>query len=74
MQAFFAVIDGHGGSAAADFVAENLGKNIVKGLETAGKEDDYQPEEAIRSGYMITDREFLSQVNFEYFYGTHVMT
>ncbi|XP_050216218.1 probable protein phosphatase 2C 2 [Mercurialis annua] len=56
-QAFFAVIDGHGGRAAADFVAENLGKNIVKGLETAGE----QPEKAIRSGYMVTDKEFLSQ-------------
>ncbi|EEF36866.1 probable protein phosphatase 2C 74 [Ricinus communis] len=61
-QAFFAVIDGHGGRAAADFVAENLGKNIVKDLEFVGKEDDnYQPEQAIRRGYLTTDREFLSQ-------------
>ncbi|KAL5843268.1 hypothetical protein ACOSQ4_009226 [Xanthoceras sorbifolium] len=55
-QAFFAVIDGHGGRAAADFVAENLGKNIVKKLGNVGEE-----EQAICAGYLVTDREFLSQ-------------
>ncbi|KAJ9129347.1 hypothetical protein P3X46_033868 [Hevea brasiliensis] len=64
-QAFFAVIDGHGGRAAADYVAENLGKNIVKALENVGKDEDddhHQPlEQAIRQGYLVTDREFLSQ-------------
>ncbi|KAJ4827092.1 hypothetical protein Tsubulata_049106 [Turnera subulata] len=66
-QAFFAVIDGHGGRAAADFVAENLGKNIVKALENVGKEDDDDGDElkqAIRGGYLVTDKEFLSQVSF----------
>ncbi|KAF2297056.1 hypothetical protein GH714_016177 [Hevea brasiliensis] len=61
----FAVIDGHGGRAAADYVAENLGKNIVKALENVGKDEDddhHQPlEQAIRQGYLVTDREFLSQ-------------
>ncbi|GMQ01995.1 hypothetical protein CsSME_00048429 [Camellia sinensis var. sinensis] len=59
-QAFFAVIDGHGGQAAADYVAENLGKNIVKALEFVGDEVD-QLEAAIHRGYLDTDKEFLSQ-------------
>uniref|UniRef100_A0A5B7BWQ8 PPM-type phosphatase domain-containing protein n=1 Tax=Davidia involucrata TaxID=16924 RepID=A0A5B7BWQ8_DAVIN len=58
-QAFFAVIDGHGGRAAADYVAENLGNNIVKALENS-QEDD-QLESAIRRGYLLTDEDFLSQ-------------
>ncbi|KAI3417451.1 PPM-type phosphatase domain-containing protein [Psidium guajava] len=59
-QAFFAVIDGHGGRAAADYVAENLGNNILREAETLGKERG-SPEEAIRKGYLVTDKEFLSQ-------------
>lgn len=61
LQAFFTVIDGHGGRAAADYVAENLGRNIVKELGNVGEEGS-QLEEAIRIGYQVTDREFLSQV------------
>ncbi|KAJ6757813.1 PROTEIN PHOSPHATASE 2C [Salix koriyanagi] len=60
-QAFFAVIDGHGGRAAAEYVAENLGKNIVKGLQNVGCKEDGKLEEAIRGGYLVTDSEFLSQ-------------
>uniref|UniRef100_A0A5B7BV90 PPM-type phosphatase domain-containing protein n=1 Tax=Davidia involucrata TaxID=16924 RepID=A0A5B7BV90_DAVIN len=59
-QAFFAVIDGHGGHAATDYVAENLGKNIVKALKRVEKAED-QLEAAIRGGYLVTDEEFLSQ-------------
>jgi hypothetical protein len=59
-QALFAVIDGHGGHAAADYVAENLGRNIVKAIECVGEED--RLEQAIRRGYLVTDKEFLSQV------------
>jgi hypothetical protein len=60
-QALFAVIDGHGGHAAADYVAENLGRNIVKAIECVGEED--RLEQAIRRGYLVTDKEFLSQVS-----------
>lgn len=59
-QAFFAVIDGHGGRAAADYVAENLGNNILREVETLGEERG-SLEEAIRRGYSVTDKEFLSQ-------------
>ncbi|KAK7836268.1 putative protein phosphatase 2c 2 [Quercus suber] len=59
-QAFFAVIDGHGGQAATDFVAENLGRNIAKALECVGGEEG-QLEQAICSGYMVTDKDFLCQ-------------
>lgn len=60
-QAFFVVIDGHGGRAATDYVAENLGKNIVKAIEHVGGKDD-ELEQAIRGGYLLTDQEFLNQV------------
>lgn len=60
LQALFAVIDGHGGHAAANYVAENLGRNIVKALEYVGEEE--RLEQAIRRGYLVTDKEFLSQV------------
>ena len=58
------MIDGHGGRAAAEYVAENLGKNIVKGLQNVDCKEDGKLEEAIRGGYLITDSEFLCQVNF----------
>ncbi|KAK4489996.1 hypothetical protein RD792_000650 [Penstemon davidsonii] len=59
-QAFFVVIDGHGGHAAADYVAENLGKNILnelQGVERTGN----QIEVALRGGYSATDKQFLAQ-------------
>lgn len=58
-QAFFAVIDGHGGRAAADYVAENLGKNIVKELECTKRPEDHHLEALIRRSYSITDKDFL---------------
>lgn len=64
LQAFFTVIDGHGGHAAADYVAENLGKNIAKKFEDATEENGFscEVEEAVREGYLNTDKGFLSQV------------
>lgn len=62
-QAFFTVIDGHGGRAAVDYVAENLGKNIVKALENIedSKHGDNQLQQAIHGGYLVTDEGFLSK-------------
>ena len=57
------MIDGHGGHAAADYVAENLGNNIVKALENVGDEID-RLVQGIRRGYFVTDREFLSQASY----------
>ncbi|KAL0314048.1 UNVERIFIED_CONTAM: putative protein phosphatase 2C 32 [Sesamum angustifolium] len=57
-QAFFVVIDGHGGHEAADYVAKNLGKNIVNELQGVGGN---QIEAALRGGYSATDKEFLAQ-------------
>ncbi|KAK4413441.1 putative protein phosphatase 2C 32 [Sesamum alatum] len=59
-QAFFVVIDGHGGHQAADYVAKNLGKNIVNELQGVGKAGN-QIEAALRGGYSATDKEFLAQ-------------
>ncbi|XP_060175585.1 probable protein phosphatase 2C 2 [Lycium barbarum] len=58
-QAFFVVIDGHGGKAAAEYVAENLGKNIVKELEGVERKEGKHIEVAIREGYSRTDQQFL---------------
>lgn len=57
------MIDGHGGRAAAEYVAENLGKNIVKELECTKRAEDHQLEALIRRSYSITDKEFLLKVN-----------
>lgn len=58
-QAFFVVIDGHGGRAAADFVAENLGRNIMNEIKLLG--DGNKIEAAVRRGYSVTDEQFLNQ-------------
>ncbi|KAG6578314.1 putative protein phosphatase 2C 2, partial [Cucurbita argyrosperma subsp. sororia] len=60
-QAFFAVVDGHGGRDAADYVVENLGKNIINALEKIAEDEENAIELAIRRGHGRTDEEFLSQ-------------
>ncbi|KAK2983317.1 hypothetical protein RJ640_016055 [Escallonia rubra] len=54
---FFGVYDGHGGSKAAEFVAENLHKNMFQKLEN--RLENIAKQEAIREAYMKTDEEFL---------------
>nr|GLL42423.1 probable protein phosphatase 2C 74 [Ipomoea trifida] len=63
-QAFFVVIDGHGGRNAVDYVAENLGKNIVNSLEAGNNKVSSSGnyiEDALRQGYSETDKQFLVQ-------------
>ncbi|CAI9117155.1 OLC1v1018499C1 [Oldenlandia corymbosa var. corymbosa] len=68
-QAFFVVVDGHGGRAAAEFVAENLGTNIMKEINnienvavgSLEEAEHHHIEQAIRRGYLVTDHQFLSQ-------------
>nr|GMD72779.1 probable protein phosphatase 2C 74 [Ipomoea batatas] len=65
-QAFFVVIDGHGGRNAVDYVAENLGKNIVNSLEAGNNKLSSSSygnciEDALRQGYSETDKQFLVQ-------------
>ncbi|KAI3806290.1 hypothetical protein L1987_22189 [Smallanthus sonchifolius] len=57
-QAFFGVFDGHGGSKAAEYAAENLDKNIINEVEIMGENEII---EAIKQGYMNTDSQFLKQ-------------
>ncbi|XP_042491346.1 probable protein phosphatase 2C 25 [Macadamia integrifolia] len=57
-QAFFGVFDGHGGARAAEFAAENLDKNIMDELTRRGENEI---EDAIKSGYLTTDSEFLKE-------------
>ncbi|KAL5993269.1 hypothetical protein ACLOJK_014193 [Asimina triloba] len=59
-QAFFGVFDGHGGREAVDYVAENLGKNIITAMEETERGES-QVEEAIRRGYLLTDKGFISK-------------
>ncbi|KAL9245154.1 hypothetical protein vseg_018836 [Gypsophila vaccaria] len=60
-QAFFGVIDGHGGQEAANYVANNLGRNVLKELENLKDADYHGIELAISGGYSQTDKEFLRQ-------------
>ncbi|XP_042484600.1 probable protein phosphatase 2C 74 [Macadamia integrifolia] len=59
-QSFYGVFDGHGGRAAVDYATENLGKNIVVAIGEVG-EAEGQVEQAIRNGYLTTDKDFLSK-------------
>ncbi|KAL6193280.1 hypothetical protein ACLB2K_034364 [Fragaria x ananassa] len=53
---FFGVYDGHGGSKAAAFAAENLHSNIIEMMEGCTEK-----EEAFRAAYLKTDQDFLKQ-------------
>lgn len=57
-QVFFGVFDGHGGYKAAEYVAKNLGKNI---MEEVSRRSGDEIEDAVRDGYLTTDMEFLEQ-------------
>jgi protein phosphatase 1L len=57
-QALFGVFDGHGGAKAADFAAENLATNILDEVEIR---DEEEIEEAVKSGYLLTDTDFLKE-------------
>jgi protein phosphatase 1L len=48
LQSLFGVFDGHGGAKAAEFVAENLDKNIIDEVMRRG---DEEIEEAVKQGY-----------------------
>lgn len=58
LQAYFGVFDGHGGTKAAEFAAENLDKNIMNELKRSDDDDD-SVEVAVKRGYLTTDSEFL---------------
>lgn len=58
MQAFFGVFDGHGGSKAAEFAADNLEKNVLAELV---RRDGDDIEEAVKHGYLNTDTDFLKE-------------
>eukprot|EP00252_Welwitschia_mirabilis_P012958 TRINITY_DN2861_c0_g1_i1.p1 TRINITY_DN2861_c0_g1~~TRINITY_DN2861_c0_g1_i1.p1 ORF type:complete len:485 (+),score=117.17 TRINITY_DN2861_c0_g1_i1:163-1617(+) len=57
-QGFFGVFDGHGGRKAADFASKKLGKKILEAI-AIGNGDRSQIVQAVRDGYLATDREFL---------------
>ncbi|XP_010253791.1 PREDICTED: probable protein phosphatase 2C 25 [Nelumbo nucifera] len=57
-QAFFGVFDGHGGTKAAVFAAENIDKNITDELMKRGED---KIEDAVKHGYLTTDSEFLKE-------------
>lgn len=53
---FFAVYDGHGGSACADFLKDHLHQFIVK-----SRHYPFNPKEAILEGFGQAEREFLTR-------------
>ncbi|OUZ99126.1 Protein phosphatase 2C (PP2C)-like domain [Macleaya cordata] len=57
-EAFFGVFYGHGGAKAAEFAAKNMEKNIMDEVMRRGTEEI---EEAVKSGYLTTDSEFLKE-------------
>ncbi|CAL5404655.1 unnamed protein product [Camellia sinensis] len=57
-QAFFGVFDGHGGGKAAEFVANNLDRNIMKEVMSRCEEEII---EAVKDGYLSTDAKFLKE-------------
>lgn len=58
LQAFFGVFDGHGGTKAAEFAAENLDKNII---DEVMRSDENAIAEAVKQGYLNTDSDFLKE-------------
>ncbi|KAI9091636.1 hypothetical protein K1719_028079 [Acacia pycnantha] len=58
-QAFFGIFDGHGGSKAAEFAAQNLEKNVMDEVTKRDEDDDI--EEAVKHGYLKTDSDFLKK-------------
>ncbi|XP_043703946.1 uncharacterized protein LOC122654041 [Telopea speciosissima] len=56
---FFGVYDGHGGTRAAEFVAENLHRNILEMLDKS--RGHMHKEDAIKAAYLKTDQDFLKQ-------------
>ena len=55
---FFGVYDGHGGDKVAQFAGENIHKILAK--QDAFKTNDF--EEALKAGFLATDRAILSGV------------
>jgi len=53
-QGYFAIYDGHGGRGAVDFTAKTLHKNLLELLE---QNPDMDPLEALRSAYLLTDKQ-----------------
>jgi protein phosphatase PTC2/3 len=53
---FFGVFDGHGGSACADFLRDNLHQYIVR-----TRFFPFQPKEAILEGFETAEKEFLEK-------------
>ncbi|VVA94416.1 unnamed protein product [Arabis nemorensis] len=56
---FFGVYDGHGGGKAAEFVAENLHKNVLEMMKNC--KEKVEKEEAFKAAYLSTDRDFLQE-------------
>ena len=53
MVAFYGVFDGHGGRAAAEFLRENLMKNVIENENFMS-----DPERALKEAFLRTDEDF----------------
>lgn len=59
---FFGVYDGHGGDKVAQFAGENIHKILAK--QQAFKRMDF--EQALKDGFLATDRAILSGKSFRF--------
>ena len=66
---FFGVFDGHGGSACADYLRDNLHNFVVQ-----NEQFPQNPVEAIREGFRECERNFLSLVEQAQARAQHLMT
>lgn len=53
---FFGVYDGHGGSACADYLRDNLHKHVIHSMYFPGN-----PKEALKEGFQAAERAFLEK-------------
>ncbi|MQL83202.1 hypothetical protein Taro_015689 [Colocasia esculenta] len=59
--AFFGIFDGHGGTNAAVFAADNIDKHVMDEMAKRSIENGDRYKEAIKTAYLKTDVEFLEK-------------
>ncbi|XP_042436859.1 probable protein phosphatase 2C 32 [Zingiber officinale] len=61
LEAYFGLLDGHGGKGATEFASKKMGEYIVDEVLSSSKEDFNDVDRAVWDGYLKTDSEFLKK-------------